>query len=229
MVVSITETVAGEVVELLADRAVYWPKRKTLLVADLHWGKSEYFQRQGIPVPSDVLHYDLNRLAKLIERTGSERVMILGDLIHNPKGISDHVIETVSLWRQRYALPLHCIRGNHDRQLKTLPKAWDISWVDGPLFEDGFCFRHEPETTPNTFSWCGHIHPVLRLGDRKDSLRMPCFWLGKDLGVLPSFGFFTGGFKITPQKSDRVFLVDSEQIFALHESDRSLDSSELYS
>ena len=43
----------GEQVQLLAARAAYLPRLGALLVADLHVGKAEAFQRRGVPVPSE--------------------------------------------------------------------------------------------------------------------------------------------------------------------------------
>ena len=44
--------VASERLWLLPDRAAYWPRTKTLLIADAHLGKAAAFRRAGIPVPS---------------------------------------------------------------------------------------------------------------------------------------------------------------------------------
>jgi len=45
-------TVAGEKLVLLAERAVFWPAKKALFVADFHLGKAASFRRAGIPLPS---------------------------------------------------------------------------------------------------------------------------------------------------------------------------------
>jgi hypothetical protein len=37
--------VAGEKLGLFAERAIYWPARSTLLVADPHFGKAATFRR----------------------------------------------------------------------------------------------------------------------------------------------------------------------------------------
>ena len=44
--------------ELLPERAAWDPQRRALLVADLHLGKAESFQAQGIPLPSDIKGID---------------------------------------------------------------------------------------------------------------------------------------------------------------------------
>ncbi len=42
---------ADEPVVLLGDRAMYWPARSRLIIADLHLGKSHVFRQAGIAVP----------------------------------------------------------------------------------------------------------------------------------------------------------------------------------
>jgi len=43
-------TVRGEELLLLPQRALWWPAQKTLLVADLHFGKAATLRAHGIPV-----------------------------------------------------------------------------------------------------------------------------------------------------------------------------------
>lgn len=54
--------IAGEPMLLLADRALYWPARQRLLIADLHLGKGTTFRSAGIAVPSGGTAHDLARL-----------------------------------------------------------------------------------------------------------------------------------------------------------------------
>ena len=41
---------ASERLELLGERAVWWPARRTMLLADAHLGKAGHFRKAGIPV-----------------------------------------------------------------------------------------------------------------------------------------------------------------------------------
>lgn len=45
---------AEEALWLLADKAVYWPARKCLLIADAHFGKASAYRSLGQPVPQGV-------------------------------------------------------------------------------------------------------------------------------------------------------------------------------
>ncbi|CAN5366364.1 hypothetical protein BH10PSE17_BH10PSE17_35830 [soil metagenome] len=42
---------AGERLELLPERAIWWPGERTLLIADVHFGKGAAFRALGVPVP----------------------------------------------------------------------------------------------------------------------------------------------------------------------------------
>ena len=39
---------AGERLELRADRSLFWPARRTLVVADLHFGKADAFRAASV-------------------------------------------------------------------------------------------------------------------------------------------------------------------------------------
>ncbi|MGK0362521.1 MAG: DNA ligase-associated metallophosphoesterase [Bradymonadia bacterium] len=190
-------TIAGEALHLCPERALHWPRRQTLAVADLHWGKSATFRQFGLPLPAGVLAADLARLSAAIDATRAERVLVLGDLIHGAIGLTDPVLETVGAWLEHCPAEVCLVRGNHDAT--GLPAEWAIPEVD-TLREGPFFFRHEPELVEGAFVWCGHIHPVVRFGGRR-SVRVPCFHLDAGLGVLPAFSEFTGGgrIKITAQ------------------------------
>ncbi|RYZ49636.1 MAG: ligase-associated DNA damage response endonuclease PdeM [Proteobacteria bacterium] len=214
MAKSLSTEVRGQELTLYGRKAVYWHAKKTLILADTHWGKAEVFQEHGIPVPSTVLDSDLDELTHIVEESGAERILILGDLMHSPKGLSDNVNRTIETWRKRCSVPILSIRGNHDPKTTVFPEHWKIDWVNEPYVEGPFCFRHEPEASKDLYTWCGHIHPVLHLG--RPRMRLPCFWLSPSLGVLPSFGSFTGGFAVKPKRMDNVFVVSEGEVFSLN-------------
>ena len=47
------------------------------------------------------------------------------------------------------------------------------------------------------------------MGDRA---RLPCFWFGTSLGVLPAFGDFTGLADVDPAPSDQVWVIAGDQV-----------------
>ncbi|HEY9881138.1 MAG TPA: hypothetical protein V6D29_21945, partial [Leptolyngbyaceae cyanobacterium] len=60
------ELIIGETrLLLLPEKAVYIEAMRSLLVSDVHLGKSETFQRYGVPVSSQVNQVTLERLQRL--------------------------------------------------------------------------------------------------------------------------------------------------------------------
>ncbi len=198
---------------LFGRKAIYWHEKKTLVLADTPWGKSEVCQSAGIPVPSTILDADLEDVSGLVKESGAERLLVLGDLLHSSKALPIEVQSRIEAWRFATDVPILSIRGNHDARAKDFPKQWEILWHDEPLIEGPFCFRHEPIVTPNLFTFAGHVHPVIKLG--RGGLRLPCYLIGKDLGILPSFGTFTGGHAVKPTRTDNVYVVAEGEVFSL--------------
>ena len=80
----LTWTWGQERLEFLPEKALWRPKGRELLIADLHLGKAEVFQAHGIPLPSDGDRGTLNPLLELCARVQPETLIILGDLVHGP-------------------------------------------------------------------------------------------------------------------------------------------------
>ena len=181
----------GVRLELLPERALWDPAQRLLLLADLHLGKAEAFQASGIPIPSDGDRANLNRLLTLAHGLRPERVIVLGDLIHNRLGLSAELRQKLAALPELLSCPLHLVGGNHDRGswIEQLPAL--ASLPCGPLW-----LSHEPEAAPaELLNVCGHLHPVASLGGGADRLRLPCFALDRRQRrlLLPAFGDLTGG------------------------------------
>jgi DNA ligase-associated metallophosphoesterase len=205
---------AGEAVALLPERAAYWPARKTLIVADLHWGKSEALQRGGVPLPSGALAEDLARLGQAIDRTGAERLLALGDLVHAASGLTGGVTAEVAQWRaQRPRLKFVLLPGNHDRRI-AFPEAWALEPIPEGCSEAPFSFHHAPpaQPAPGQMSWAGHVHPCVVLRGGRDRLRLPCFVTGPRGVVLPAFGGLTGAHEVRPGPGERLYAVAGDEV-----------------
>lgn len=211
-------TLAGERLQLLIDRALFWPRCETLIVADVHLGKGAAFRRAGVAVPSGSTLADLDRLDGLLITTAAKRLLILGDLFHARLSAGEPTIAAFDEFRARHpALAIQSIRGNHDRGVDRLPAHWRIDWIAGARHEPPFVFAHEPEADARGYVLAGHIHPVVRLRARSDALRLPVFWFGMEsgVGVLPSFGEFTGGYRVLPAAADVLVGVTPDGLVAL--------------
>jgi DNA ligase-associated metallophosphoesterase len=199
----------GERLTLLPQRAAYWHGRRTLLVADPHFGKAATFRQAGIPIPRGTTTTDLARLDEALDACAAERIVFLGDLLHSRTGRGEQTLAAVAEWRSRHAqLEVVLVRGNHDRSAGDPPGDWGFECVKGPVADGPFVFTHEPTECAAGYALSGHLHPCVRLEDGiGPGMRAACFWFGEKFAVLPSFGSFTGAHRVRPEHGDRVFAV----------------------
>ena len=206
----------GEVVRLLGQRALYWPRRRTLVLADPHFGKAASFRKAAIPVPGGTTADNLQRLQDALAATGAERLVCLGDLLHAQSGRVARTLDQIAAWRAEHAsLSIVLVRGNHDKRAGDPPTAWNITCVDEPLVDPPFCWRHQPGRAEGSYALAGHVHPAVRLvgpGGQRETL--PCFLFRKQHGVLPAFGSFTGWATVFPRLGDRVYVIAGDEVFA---------------
>ena len=208
---------AGRPLTLLAEKAVFLAASRTLLVADAHIGKAVSFRALGVPVPRGTTSETLAALSALIATWRARRVVFLGDFLHSARSHAAATLGAVARWRREHAsLELVLVRGNHDDRAGDPPPYLGMRVVDEPLELDGFALCHHPRPRRGAYVLAGHLHPCLSLGGRSfDHLRLPCFWLGDDVGVLPAFGAFTGMHPIHAGGSDRVFAIADGAVTAM--------------
>ena len=122
--------VHGEQLWLLGDKALYWPARRVMLVADVHIGKAAAFRAQHLPVPRGTTQSTLQRLDRLLTSYPCEELIVLGDFLHARTGRAAATLERVRQWRERHArLKITLIRGNHDLHAGDPPEGLRTSVV----------------------------------------------------------------------------------------------------
>ena len=107
------------------------------------------------------------------------------------------------------------VRGNHDILSQLQYIRHRITLHEAGLKIGNLLLTHEPiEVMPGEcYNLTAHIHPGVRLfGKGKQALTLPCFYFGRDQGILPAFGSFTGLAIITPRKDDRIFVVTEKKV-----------------
>jgi len=186
------------------SRALYWPRERTLLVADLHLEKGSFFARTGQMIPPYDSRETLERVALAIRATGARRVITLGDNFHDAAGatrLEPHAAGMLDALTR--AVDWVWITGNHDEgHDEGHEDAATEAICGGTLAEElevgGVVLRHQAmpgETRPEL---SGHFHPRLQVKVRDRQIRRACAVLatgerGPDRMILPAFGAFTGG------------------------------------
>lgn len=207
---------AGEEVLLLPQKALYWPAERSLLVADIHFGKAASFRALGVPVPRGTTSENLAALDALLRAYDTRRIVFLGDFLHAKAAQAVATLQAMLAWRRRHLeLELLLVRGNHDRHAGDPSELLQVAMVDEPFACGPFALCHHPDLVCDGYVIAGHVHPVYHLRSARDALRLPCFLLGNRRTILPAFGAFTGGHSLIPLSSDKVYVVADELVFPI--------------
>ena len=179
--------------EMLPTRALLLPQTNELLICDIHLGKGEYFQQNGIPLTNNSDEQNLLRIKNIVEEYIPNKLIILGDLFHSKYSISESLKNKVELLAATLNIKIELIVGNHDIGCKVK----NINFLNFKR-SNNFIFTHEPieKFEDNILNICGHYHPKIYLKDSKDKLSFRCFALDekKHIFYLPAFGDLTGGY-----------------------------------
>jgi DNA ligase-associated metallophosphoesterase len=193
---------------LSPERVMFWEKQKTLIIADLHIGKTGHFRKSGIPVPQNVFKEDLQRLFTQILFFKAEKLIIAGDLSHSK---SNKEMDLFKKWRTDLGgLEIVLVNGNHDILEENWYREMRIQTMD-ELSVGSFSFRHDPAEASlkeKRYTFCGHLHPGVSIRGRgRQFLQFPCFYFGNNVGILPAFSRFTGCVNVGAQKGENVFAI----------------------
>ena len=201
---------------LSPQRCMFWEEKKTLIVSDLHIGKTGHFRKYGIAVPQNIFKEDMQRLLHQITYFNATDIIVVGDMFHS---VANKELDFFKRWRNDLShISIHLVKGNHD----ILKDSWysdaAITIYKEQLIIDNISFQHDIALTNHqiptiNYIISGHIHPGVSIkGISKQSLRFPCFYFGKQYGVLPAFSKFTGLAAITPKKTDNMFAIVNQSV-----------------
>ncbi len=178
--------------ELLPHKSVFWHEKKTLILSDLHLGKTGHFRKHGLSLPPESGMKDLVALKKLLHDFQPSRLLILGDLFHSEYNQDwDHF----GTLRQEFpAVRFDLVPGNHDILPTSYYTQFGISFLSSKVEEGQFVFSHVPFVAEQgLITISGHIHPGFYMeGRAKHAVRLPCFYFLDDVLLLPAFGKLTG-------------------------------------
>ena len=207
----------GLEIDLLPGRAAFLPNSSTLVVADLHLGKSATFRARGLAIPEGSTRADFQRLEEIVASTAAGQLVIAGDLIHSTDGWNETTQKELIDWLQRVKIPTILTEGNHDQRSHRGYQHLPLTVVK-EIKIDGVFITHDPaDLSPGQPGIAGHLHPGVRIKESaRRSFKMPCFHLNKmNHLVLPAFSEFTGTQIINPGQGDRFFVEIHKRIIEL--------------
>jgi DNA ligase-associated metallophosphoesterase len=196
---------------LSLHRCVYWEEQKTLIVSDLHFGKTGHFRKSGIAVPQNIFKEDLQRLFAEIQFHHPQQVIIVGDMFHSRE---NKEMNLFLKWRNDIPdVEVVLVKGNHDILTDAWYKKAGITVHKKELQIESFSFVHDlteyaEKKVSKSYFFSGHIHPgvSVRSGIRQ-MLNFPCYYFGEKYAVLPAFSKFTGLCCIDPSIKDTVYAI----------------------
>lgn len=177
---------------LTNQRALYWRDEATLVVSDLHIGKTAHFRKAGIAIPSAILDNDLRRLQGLINHFKVKVVLVVGDLFHAENNTD--IDQFHNFINDNSTIKFELIKGNHDRLKNSFYEAMGIDIYKTHKDVGGLRFVHdEQHCDAAVFCVSGHTHPGVTIKGRgKVLIKLPCFELSEHRLILPAFSEFTG-------------------------------------
>ena len=194
---------------LLLEKAIFFPDRKILVLADLHFGKASHFRKHGIYVPP---FQEIKILDMLCKTLNPEHLIFLGDLFHSVEN------ESVSMFREWSAdqyFRKTLVQGNHDILPCELYQTMNLACVPETSIGE-LLLLHDQDMKRNEFTICGHVHPAVTIfGKGRQGLNLPAFVLNPVSLLMPAFGQFTGNYAVAKDGNNIFYALTSQKIFMI--------------
>ena len=199
------------------ERCLFWEQENTLIIADLHLGKTGHFRKEGIAVPQSIYKADLQRLVAMLYLYKAERLVIVGDFTHSSM---NRELELFIKWRKDFSsLQIDLVKGNHDILHNNWYREARVDMHERDLTINNFLFCHDDKKLGQvddpaiTYQFTGHVHPGIMLrGAGRQSLKFPCFYFSKEHCILPAFSRFTGTYNVRPEKGETIYAITPSEI-----------------
>ena len=195
----------GEQFEAHPLKALWHKASASLICSDIHIGKAAHFRKSGIAIPTLANDENAWNLQSLLQHYPCKRLVVVGDILHSHS--NEEWLRFVDFLDQFPEVQRLLVAGNHDRFGMQALRAASFDIV--PTARIGsVVLLHEPPDQLHEPTLCGHLHPAVSFrGKARQHLRLPCFYFGQQLALLPAFGSFTGTATIKPSAGDRVVVI----------------------
>ena len=177
----------------LPSGCLWWAAEKLLCVSDMHLGKSSRFaRREGGLLPPFETHETLSRLADEIARLDPKRVICLGDSFDDLQALDEvEQSDLNALYSMIAGREWIWIEGNHEAGPTEISGTHLKEYAKGSIV-----FRHIYETSDQS-QISGHYHPKGRIAAGGTARSAPCFVVDQTHAIMPAFGTYTGGLKVS--------------------------------
>lgn len=189
--------------------ALFHEREKWLAVADLHFGYELSQRAAGWLVPFWGMDSIAGRLLELLADYEPERLIILGDVVHDrtARFAARKLLEQLREFCQIIA-----ISGNHDRHIEGAIELFD-SWSSQEFhFHHGHCAVAESDL----IQIVGHHHPAGRVSDGAGlHLKLPAFVQQERCWIMPAFSPWAAGTPWPQDDLSRIWLCSPERVMLI--------------
>ena len=214
----VPEGSAQQDLKRLADLITTYEARRLIIAGDL------FHARAGCT--SRVLGEFTDFREQIHKQSNTEVILVLGNherslgrhFIPQDLGIDQCVQELVEPPFRFIHEPVATLgigtsgRGTHGSRSKSQPSTFRHTEFAGPTGGASATAA----TTATLFTIAGHLHPTISLRSPSgDRLSGRCFVATQGLLVLPAFGSFTGGHRVTPRRTTQYWLAEGDDVFDL--------------
>lgn len=192
--------------------AVFWERKKTIIISDVHLGKVTHFRKHGIAIPENAISENFRKITAVLDYFLPEKIIFLGDLFHSTKNAEWDLFEN---WVSENNHETYLITGNHDIIDEKHYRKIGVIVVE-TLEIDNFFFTHHPTEKENLFNFSGHIHPgILLRGLGLQTLKLRCFYQKSNQMIFPAFGEFTGKYIVKPNVEDLIYAIAGNEVILI--------------
>ena len=195
--------------------AIFITEIDTLVISDLHFGKSFSFAKIGNFLPPYDINETIEKIRRLIEKYSPKQIISLGDNFHEQKTLK--MIDKISIKKINETfnqLDVIWIDGNHDENLKNKKLIYGRFKKNHTFSSLTFTHIKSQKLESNSFEFSGHFHPKISFKHNGINYLCKCFALGKNFCILPAFGSFTGGLDINSSELKKI-LPDDKTVIAI--------------
>jgi Predicted ICC-like phosphoesterases len=196
---------------------------RLLVVSDYHAGIEAVLRHEGVEL-ADAGDRRRDRLCGLVEQTGPDRLVVLGDLVHTVGDPWTTEREELQALFAALSIPVTVVKGNHDGGIEVVTDEFSSVTVtdsSGIRYgEIGFVHGHTwpDQVVLEAKTVCmGHEHPLVRLEDTVGGSHTERAWLRgqcdpapfrerglavatDELVVFPAFSDRSGGTRVNVER-----------------------------
>jgi hypothetical protein len=197
--------IKGEQMELLPERAIFWPSMELLMIADIGCA---FTKKTLIESGLD----ELDHIKSIVAKRSVKRVLLLGDVAPEGRSFDKALLHEIKMWSQNIRCPFYIAFPKPAFITPEEIKGYGVAaWAD-PLIIPPFAFTSEPVELERYFSFSGNTHPQVVLKKGGERHFYPCFQIKEHQAILPSFTDDVPSQSISWTSEEKIYAIDGDTI-----------------